>query len=399
MSMVHPQETRSGLRAVGLVHAGRVRNYLLRALVIASPIAAVAIFVWAVTMQYLDPNGLGRPIYWLHDTAYLWIKGQVWVRLFPYALVWVIPLVVLSALAAVEFLLPIRPIAYLQRHAILAMVRRERTRRLLAPPLSQRSIDVALWSESLALSDPVPCARTGFACSVIANAQDAVWRPLFMALVNHHQPEPAALARLISLTEMHLRLMPSNALVHLRALEVFAAFPKAPGALELQQKLAALYATSTTPELVKPCSTALDWLSVLRPEDEKSARALVQSICRGLLSSLQRDAIASSNSPLDVACAALTASVAVSRCGLPEGQMFLRLWVKARVAAAPEGLSPVLARAEVLISFEIWAKLIEDAARPRRALGLLSEALFTDHLTVTDLTEAAESYILTGGAT
>ena len=99
-----PDAGRSTLLRAGLRTPGRKRSYLRRALVMAILLGAVGLLVLAVARVWFRPDGPAVLLYLVHDTIWLPLRGRLWVAPFPGGLVWLVPLLGLSALALVEFL-------------------------------------------------------------------------------------------------------------------------------------------------------------------------------------------------------------------------------------------------------------------------------------------------------
>ena len=386
--------SRSSLRRIGVPYQGRKRWYVLRFLCLALIVAAILAFLVAVQTQYFAKDGLGAVIYGFHDRIYLWAKGQAWVQLFPYALIWLIPAAIAVTLVAIEFTTPLDPIRHLHRRLTLSVVRFRWTQRFLARPLGSRQINPKIWTASLTPSPDSPARMFGFARRVIRRAQEDAWRQTATALVEGTQITARQGNRLALLSGMRLRFDPSDAVGHLRALEVIAATPNLPETQKLVARLSDFYAAQKQEGLARPLATVLTLLRDTHAENQTDATAELSRISTAL-ETLTHTEIAE-DAPLELACHALVANVIGWRCALPETGLFQRLWVRCRLIAEPLQAAQAIEVAEGLIFFELWSKLAEVAPTPLQERSLLALALGSKAQDVPGLMAAPETFAWTG---
>lgn len=90
--------------------------------------AAVAALVVTVRWRLVDPEGPGRPLYWVHDHIILPAWGYGWTAIHPYGVIWITLLAVVALLAMVGWMVRFAPVRTLQQRLTLAMVQRPRSR-------------------------------------------------------------------------------------------------------------------------------------------------------------------------------------------------------------------------------------------------------------------------------
>lgn len=346
---------RSLIRRIGKAEDKRTRLYLLRAALLLCVVSFVVGLGVSTSWQLLNPNGLGRLMYILHDSVYLWLRGHLWTAWFPYVFVWLVPLLVAVFVALVEWLSPIGVLRPLHRNLILWLVDYRWGRRLLAPKLIGQNFDVNRWHASIQDGDTPEVRSGGFARRVVRAAQDSLWHRAALAHVDNKHADSDTITRLIRLSELRLRLDPSDAQAYLRALEIVSLWPKYGASLVADIRS---YIDEVASDCLRPPAVLIDCVVSLSTVDLVGA----QTEALRQLAYLQR-AIgqSSSHGPVEFACRALAIfalGVALGmRLPLPQARTFHRLWVRGRLNELSPEVAADLARAESLISFEIWAKL------------------------------------------
>lgn len=100
------QDGRSNLRRLNLHHNGRKRPFARRIGAVAFVCAVLGYVAASTVLQLHATNGPFAVFYWLHDHVWLPFKGHFWTAIFPYSLLWFVPLVVALLALAIEFLTP-----------------------------------------------------------------------------------------------------------------------------------------------------------------------------------------------------------------------------------------------------------------------------------------------------
>lgn len=113
---------RSSLRRGALKHRRRARPYVLRYAAAAVIVTILAALYLLAQTRDLPANGPLALFYWLHDTIWLTLRGHLWTALFPYALLWLVPLAGFVIVIATEWLTPAHTTG-LQRKLVLAWLR------------------------------------------------------------------------------------------------------------------------------------------------------------------------------------------------------------------------------------------------------------------------------------
>ncbi|CUH70187.1 hypothetical protein TL5118_04162 [Thalassovita autumnalis] len=95
---------RSSLIRAGIAQAGRPRNWTRRWLSVLLLVSSFSWLCWAVASQWFDPSGPVRLLYVIHDVMWLPLYSAVWTAIFPWGVVWLLPVTLVSGLALLEFL-------------------------------------------------------------------------------------------------------------------------------------------------------------------------------------------------------------------------------------------------------------------------------------------------------
>lgn len=388
--------SRSGLRAIDIGYAGRQRRYLLRAVVVGTVVFCVFALVWAIASRAFATDGIGALVYWLHDAFYLPLKGWAWTQWFPYVLVWLIPLTVVVAAVSAEYLTQFGPIRRLHRRIILAISERSWAQRFLGAPLKGRDIERDVWLASLTGHDAVTSRPYGFARRVVRRAQEDLWMKIAVGLASGKPPSDHDATRLVRLSDMRLRLDPSDAPAHLCAVEVVTALSDKQNSRDLHQTMADFLTRQSDKDLVGPLVTALSRLDGLPQQKKGEATERLYEIATGF------GAFTSApNGPepiwwLAFACDALAAFALSWSHDLPEVRGFQRAWVAARVGETPDGVSAALAQAESHIFFEMWSELAEVVPDNDGYEGLMMKAMNDQGARNLALVENAETFAWKG---
>lgn len=117
---------RSGLRRANVVPPRRKRNYLRRYAWTTILLGLCVGFAWVIRARAVDPDGLGRVLYLIHDKVWLPVFGTIWLKYEPFSLTWVFPIAVSALLILLEWLGLLDPI----RSAQIRMLRWMLYRRL-----------------------------------------------------------------------------------------------------------------------------------------------------------------------------------------------------------------------------------------------------------------------------
>jgi hypothetical protein len=351
--------TRSTVRAIDAPYEGRWRRYRLRWALVAVCILAFVGFCWAVSVRLFPSGGLGGLVYWLHDTAFLPLKGRAWTQWFPYAFVWLVPLGAIAIVGLTEYLSKAGPVRVLHSRFILRIAIRPALQRLLAPKLATRQIDQDTWSASLSRGGITSLRRSGFARRVIRKEQDTLWMKVAIVVADGHYPDPRLIARLLLLTNMRLRLDPSDAMAHLRALEVIAAYPTLSVGHEFVQTYRRFLEDQTAPLIAAPVLFALNRLIQLPTLDAEAAAALAYDLSAKFGQTVQIDVQDVVYESLQLACTALVVFTLSSNYQLQDVRGFQRLWSAARLSPEPNGRADSLGVAETFIFFEMWSMRAE----------------------------------------
>ena len=347
--------SRSLIRRMGAPQDLRKRRYLVRAALLLTGIAAIVLFVQAVQSRSFDPDGPGRVIYQMHDALYLRARGHAWVAYFPYVLVWLVPLAVIAALTAWEFLSRNGPVRRLHAGVILFCAGRPVLTRLLGGSLSARKLDADVWAGMLEPNRLDPPRRFGFARRVIKQAEDRLWRELAVAMGDGILPEPRQVTRMFRLARMRAMLDPGDPTAHLRVLEQCVLFPDDPTGQALRRDLNKFYdmdANSALTEALRQVSEDLDSEEATLSPDIAAQR--INRLAAGLKIKPGDDINAEA---LRLACLVLRTARLAGHHQIPESRAFFSHWLDRKLRDAD--FRKVADRAEALVFFELWARLGE----------------------------------------
>ena len=384
--------TRSTLRSIDAAFDGRWRRYKLRWGLVCLSVAALIWFCLAIGARTFSSGGFGWIVYVLHDAVYIPLKGAVWTRWFPYAFVWLVPLSMIVALALTEFLSKSGPVRALHRRLILRIAARPGLQRLLAPKLGTRQIDAVTWAQSLTSEGITQSRLSGFARSVIRKEQDSLWMRLAVGLADGQAANPRQMKKILRLTGLRLRLDPSDAKVHLRALEVIATDPALSQQHDFVREYQQFLNVQRDLSLARPIRDALETLIALDGIDSQDAIAQAYAGTAEFGHAIQTPTQVTPHQVLDMACIALVVFKLGSRHELQDVRGFQRLWFAARLSQTPEGVSDVLGMSETLIFFEMWSKLAEIGPEAPQSRGLLTRALADTGAEGMQRIEAAEAF-------
>ena len=344
-----PDAGRSTLLRAGLRAAGRKRPYLRRALVMAMLLGAVGLLAAAVASVWFRPDGPAVLLYLVHDTIWLPLRGRLWVAPFPGGLVWLVPLLGLSALALVEFLGVASPLRRVQVAGIgLALNGRP-------------AAALVLWDAALRRFG----GRAGQVRSVATELRDASRMAVMAAIEAGTHAAPVA--ALVHRETMVLRLSEGTEADLVSALEVLclARLAGAVGTAALADGIAQKAGVAATQwrGLAEDCRNGVP--------DLRAALAAAEVLAGG-----GTDAAMAAVQTLQVALAAGEQGQAGGP-GQAGGLAWVDVWGRVRAGRDPAA-ARVLARAETLIAFEFWAAQAEARIRRPVTPGLLAEA-FGDH--------------------
>lgn len=367
--------TRSTVRAIDTPHDGRWRRYGLRWALVALCLLASVWFCWAVSVRLFPRGGIGDLVYWLHDRVFLPLKGGAWTQWFPYAFVWLVPFGALAIVILTEYLSKAGPVRGLHSRLILRIVGRPAQQRLLAPKLAGRQIDQDTWSASLSRRGITSQRRSGFARRVIRKEQDTLWMKVASVLADGQSPDPRMFARLQELTNMRLRVDPSDAMAHLRALEVIAADPRLTTEHEFVQTYRRFLENQKALPLAAPVLGALNRLIELPSLNAQTGAALAYDMTVKFGQTVQSEVQDSLHEALELACTALVVFKVSSIYQLQEARGFQRLWSAARLSPDPDGRAETLGIAETFIFFEMWSMRAEFGSPRMGPYTLMQRAL------------------------
>ncbi len=391
--------TRSTVRAIDAPFDGRRRRYRLRWTLVALCILALVWFCWAMSVRLFPSSGFGGFVYWVHDTVFLPLKGRAWTQWFPYAFVWLLPLGFIASVALTEYLSVVGPVRGLHARLILRISERPIIQRLLAPKMGARQIDQDTWSASLSRRGITSRRRFGFARRVIRKEQDTLWMKVASSVADNQSPDPRLIASLLRLTNMRLRLDPSDAMAHLRALEVIASDPSLTAGHGFVQTYRRFLEDQKLLPIAAPVLGALNRLIEMHSLDAQTAAARAYELTALFGQTVQTEVQDAVHEPLELACTALVVFKLSSTYQLQDVRGFQRLWLAARVSPTPMGRLDTLAIAETLIFFEMWSMRAEFGGAALGTYTLLQRALATTGAAGLSRIETAEQFAWGGGQT
>jgi len=337
--MIAQVSTRSDLRQAALGHRPRKRRYLLRLALVMVVIGLAALLGAAVATRYFPTTGLFWPVYWLHDHLYLPLKGRIWTALFPYALVWLVPLAVVVLIVLAEFLLPFSPTAASHRWVLRGLAAHSGGRQLLMllPRRYTYLVVDELQSESWA------------ACSLAPDLQKF--------------GDQRAITRLAMHTALRWQLSPKTPADLLQVFEITAFLQIMP-----QGKQAYSAHLQTIVALLAPKSPLAGHFARLLAENPQHvAEAEALELVAWLESAVGADTI---DAPPDLALAALAIRMGLLglQRNLPTVGIFFGAWARAIGRAQSGDIAARLERAQASIAFEFWAQTADHAISDRSDL-------------------------------
>jgi len=166
------QITRSRLRRDLVRHHHRKRSYLARWIGLLAVIAVIGLFCLGIMTRAFPMTGILAAPYWLHDKVFVPLKGMMWVAMFPYVLLWLLPLVVVAVLVAADFLLGFGPVRRIHSWVIGALSRSARGRRIVLS-LSRKP---AIATPDKWGAPSLPPRWMDFARQVSSNRYDAAYQ-------------------------------------------------------------------------------------------------------------------------------------------------------------------------------------------------------------------------------
>ena len=347
---------RSSMLRAGLRVPGRARPYLRRASVVAALLGLVGLLVAAVATVWFRPDGPARLIYVMHDTVWLPLRGLLWVAPFPGGLVWLVPVLGLSALVLVEYLGLAAPLRRAQTAGIGLLLRSK-----AAPVL-------VLWDGSLRRVG----LRAGQVRSVAVDLRDAARIAVICAIEAGQGAGP--LAALLGREQVALQLSEGRQADLVAALETLCLL-----------RLAAVMGAGAGGVAAGGVSDDALVETIARKSGLAAPkwRALAEGCRRATLG--PRASVAAADGLAGGGCDASTAAVntllaalAAVQTGQPCYLIWFDVWARRRAGADPAETIR-LAEAESLIAFEFWAAQAEARTHHPGANDLLAEA-FADHI-------------------
>jgi hypothetical protein len=394
-----PLLTRSTVRAIDAPYDGRRRRYGLRRLLVVLCLVALIWLCWAISVRLFPTSGISRLIYVLHDAIFLPLKGRVWTQWFPYVFVWLVPLLVVVSVGLAEYLSKAGLLRRIHARLILRVAARPRLQAVLAPHLGASMIDQDTWGASLSQGGIETQRRFGFARRVVRKEQEALWMKVASALADARSADPKAVARLLEMTNMRLRLDPSDARAHLSALEVIAASETLTASHDFVQTYRRFLENQTCKVDIAPVLEALDKLVEMKTFDLPSASKLSYEITSKFGQTVQTEAQNMGQEPLELALTALVVSALSVRFELPDVRGFQRLWIGARLSAIPQGCAEALGVAETFIFFEMWSMRAEFGGTKSGNFSLMQRALEPTGGAALRHVDTAERFAWGGGQT
>ncbi|MEX0969940.1 MAG: hypothetical protein WD046_05775 [Paracoccaceae bacterium] len=323
---LHP--TRSALRLATMRSPGRKRRYALRLLWVATAFGLLGGLVWLVHSRLFAPDGAIRPLYWLHDNIYLPLYGRMWTALFPYAMLWLIPLLLLIALLLWEYLLPRSPLRALHRwlvrtlitlpfgQKLVALLRSGFSRRVVDEYLTQGMGELMLLRNAVT---SVPNAKLGYLARLVA--------------LRWHLSAKAP--------RDELALFESTALLRMRS---------KPPYTPLKPLLSVLA------KLPNSASMAKDF-ALLLAEDSNAQTTAAAYRFMARLSTPPEHLADVTEAPLDFAALAMRVALLGAEGKSAVGGMFFTAWARGMSDRLRPTLASRLHEAQSYIHFEFWAAL------------------------------------------
>ncbi len=376
--------SRSALRAVGQATEHRRRRFVLRWSVITLFAGAFAFTLHGLVTQGYHPDGPFGFVYWLHDAYYLPLRGHLWTALFPYALLWAVPLSLVILLVLLEFLLARGPLRSLQRLLILYFARRPWGRAFLAGDGSAWAHRIPAPQGLASIGGAATKSRLrGFARRVAEERYGVLW-----ARAADPRADKATahdVDRLLAMADLRLRLSGLERRALMAALEsaALASLDErgqraaqrqiGPSIAQLADaKLALRDAGSPIAEDMEIIVATFATLTAARETTETSAISRQVLVMTAELHQLvSRRAQSPLANPVVLACSALSTLQAAVRLETPEAWYLLESWAASRLGAN----AALIASAEDLFAFEDWARRAEVACAPPTRKDLLADAL------------------------
>jgi hypothetical protein len=351
-------------------HQPRARRYPLRWLWVALVLAVICAPILAVRTRALSPDGPGWLLYAVHDYAFVPLKGFAWVTLFPFVLIWLVPLALAALLIGLEFLTGAGPMRAFHRRMVFKIAAWPRVHWLLGPALTAQKINPGYWEQSILEDGSAATLRRarGFARRAVKAEQVSRWRAVAAAMGDGAHPDKAQLERLFDMLGLRLRLDASDAQAHLAALEAIAAFPDFAAAKQLRREVDSFLSSSDENGSAAPVLAALKALESINQFSAPQAAAHI----RGAADRLTAPDLSGSSAAfaLATACDAVVVFATAQACSVTEIAAFQQAWVDARLKAARP-----LQAAEGLIYFEMWSKRAERPTQLPPKSDLLTEVL------------------------
>lgn len=348
---------RSQLRRIGLEHNHRKRPYLLRYLVVTAALALLGGLVLATVTEAFPPEGPFQAAYWIHDNLWLWAKGHLWTAMFPWSLLFLVPLVVILLILAIEYLTPFG-ILELQRRVIKFRFHMFNGRYTRLPPP-----EPGILRQRLAMPTLSHMSFEGRLMLRIAVEQ---WQSRWLQCREKrlHEPpvEPARLVQLETAVSAWLRADASDVRAYLAWLETAALLPGAPGqqsASQLQSYLAAIDLPGEPAlETLREAASLIAQTSTL---EEREGRLYER------ISKLQNRSPDSAN-PIGLAAEIVVAGAFSSG---PLGRIWMEALNTRLLAEALRQGSNETRVAIALVDHELWAWTAEDTSQVPEPKGIL----------------------------
>lgn len=209
---------RSTLRRGMLQHQARKRPWGKRYAIAAGIVGFVLLIIYLIQYRVLPSTGPLSALYWLHDILWLTLRGHLWTAIFPYSLVWLVPVAGFGALAAIEWLSPMSTVG-LQRRATLLWFRMWPGARTTLPPPDPTLLHHPVADGTFA---PPPERKVPFRCQVARDEWVALSQDLRRASVSGLDPRPGIGRRTMRMAVLWARLDPVDSRALLAVIETLA---------------------------------------------------------------------------------------------------------------------------------------------------------------------------------
>ncbi|WP_238364631.1 hypothetical protein [Mesobacterium pallidum] len=366
---------RSTLRRGRLDHRGRRRPYLGRWIAAIGAGLAIGGPVYLVEARLLPMTGPLSLLYTLHDRAWLTLRGHLWTALFPQALAWLIPLVVLSGIALVEWLTPAGT-TRLHRRAVLLWHRLGARPGHALPPIDPRVLAGPGPDDAAPRRADI---RHGFRARVARNEWQGCWRAARRRHLDGAEIAPQDARRMAEMAVTFLRLSPADPRAVLALAESMALLPGPEGVALARALHDALVAGRGAQDTTPPAFELLGRLAEAIATDPAPAPGDLVRACTLHQARIVPGQALPDRLALAAACIALgwAAGRAPGRAA-PAQHWFDGLATRRIAAALPAPTAETLSEAAeidtamALVDMPLWAGQAERGATPRAAGGWLA---------------------------